>query len=143
MIRRPPRSKRTATLFPYTTLFRSQQQATPPGFWPPDAQRRRPGNRQSGPRQGNPPGNRQQEMQGQDSQQPSGESARTQEQLRRQLGDLMRQLGEMNGNIPRPFGQAERSMRDSRQALEQGQPGQAIDPQGQADRNSTSLNSSH
>src|SRR3546814_5999770 len=44
----------------------------------------------------------------------------------------MRQLGEMNGNIPRPFGQAERSMRDSRQALEQGQPGQAIDPQGQA-----------
>src|SRR3546814_3199538 len=27
MIRRPPRSPRTATLFPYTTLFRSRQQA--------------------------------------------------------------------------------------------------------------------
>src|SRR3546814_8988471 len=26
MIRRPPRSTRTDTLFPYTTLFRSQQQ---------------------------------------------------------------------------------------------------------------------
>src|SRR3546814_16616891 len=29
MIRRPPRSTRTDTLFPYTTLFRS---AVPPGF---------------------------------------------------------------------------------------------------------------
>src|SRR3546814_16982321 len=27
MIRRPPRSKRTDTLFPYTTLFRSRRQA--------------------------------------------------------------------------------------------------------------------
>src|SRR3546814_7142410 len=31
MIRRPPRSTRTYTLFPYTTLFRSQ---TPRCFWP-------------------------------------------------------------------------------------------------------------
>src|SRR3546814_3403429 len=29
MIRRPPRSTRTDTLFPYTTLFRSSQQAIP------------------------------------------------------------------------------------------------------------------
>src|SRR3546814_8925091 len=29
MIRRPPRSTRTDTLFPYTTLFRSYQQWTP------------------------------------------------------------------------------------------------------------------
>src|SRR3546814_19448316 len=29
MIRRPPRSTRTATLFPYTTLFRSGHQAEP------------------------------------------------------------------------------------------------------------------
>src|SRR3546814_16233644 len=28
MIRRPPRSKRTATLFPYTTLFRSEENAS-------------------------------------------------------------------------------------------------------------------
>src|SRR3546814_13890623 len=32
MIRRPPRSTRTDTLFPYTTLFRSHP--TPPGFAP-------------------------------------------------------------------------------------------------------------
>src|SRR3546814_8617389 len=30
MIRRPPRSSRTDTLFPYTTLFRSPDRATPP-----------------------------------------------------------------------------------------------------------------
>src|SRR3546814_2452224 len=29
MIRRPPRSTRTATLFPYTSLFRSEDAATP------------------------------------------------------------------------------------------------------------------
>src|SRR3546814_7650801 len=32
MIRRPPRSTRTDTLFPYTTLFRSQRQITPDRF---------------------------------------------------------------------------------------------------------------
>src|SRR3546814_12283101 len=31
MIRRPPRSTRTDTLFPYTTLFRSTRRAEPPG----------------------------------------------------------------------------------------------------------------
>src|SRR3546814_6888290 len=30
MIRRPPRSTRTDTLFPYTTLFRSPQPSSPP-----------------------------------------------------------------------------------------------------------------
>src|SRR3546814_1562466 len=30
MIRRPPRSTRTDTLFPYTTLFRSPRNVTPP-----------------------------------------------------------------------------------------------------------------
>src|SRR3546814_13392734 len=32
MIRRPPRSTRTDTLFPYTTLFRSLQSSRPPGI---------------------------------------------------------------------------------------------------------------
>src|SRR3546814_17238956 len=32
MIRRPPRSTRTDTLFPYTTLFRSQPDRNPPRF---------------------------------------------------------------------------------------------------------------
>src|SRR3546814_10532384 len=40
MIRRPPRSTRTDTLFPYTTLFRSVRQLLPQGIagWP-DADR--------------------------------------------------------------------------------------------------------
>src|SRR3546814_3562630 len=32
MIRRPPRSTRTDTLFPYTTLFRSRRGARPPAL---------------------------------------------------------------------------------------------------------------
>src|SRR3546814_1588637 len=49
MIRRPPRSTRTDTLFPYTTLFRSKaaKLIAPDGplglaieFYPPDARRR-------------------------------------------------------------------------------------------------------
>src|SRR3546814_18358621 len=35
MIRRPPRSTRTDTLFPYTTLFRSRAQAGVPPVSPP------------------------------------------------------------------------------------------------------------
>src|SRR3546814_2373905 len=35
MIRRPPRSTRTATLFPYTTLFRSSRRALRQGPRPP------------------------------------------------------------------------------------------------------------
>src|SRR3546814_5334878 len=34
MIRRPPRSTRTDTLFPYTTLFRSNQHPAPRTFYP-------------------------------------------------------------------------------------------------------------
>src|SRR3546814_5919703 len=33
MIRRPPRSTRTDTLFPYTTLFRSPKRAGPWSIW--------------------------------------------------------------------------------------------------------------
>src|SRR3546814_16373835 len=39
MIRRPPRSTRTDTLFPYTTLFRSNR---PPGRVPPQGAHRLP-----------------------------------------------------------------------------------------------------
>src|SRR3546814_3815021 len=36
MLRRPPRSTRTDTLFPYTTLFRSPTAVSAPcGSWPP------------------------------------------------------------------------------------------------------------
>jgi hypothetical protein len=42
---------------------------------------------------------------------------------------MMRQLGEMMGDIPGSFGRAERSMRESGDALEQGAPGRALRPQ--------------
>src|SRR3546814_8737664 len=50
MIRRPPRSTRTDTLFPYTTLFRSQSRA--PMGWPEDQARLR----HQGQIRGNPTG---------------------------------------------------------------------------------------
>src|SRR3546814_9145638 len=40
MIRRPPRSTRTDTLFPYTALFRSPAQCHYPRAWPPGRDRR-------------------------------------------------------------------------------------------------------
>lgn len=55
-----------------------------------------------------------------------------QEALRRQLGELMRRMGEMTGDIPRPLGRAERAMRDAGQSLQQGQPDAALPSQGQA-----------
>ena len=58
--------------------------------------------------------------------------ARIQEALRRQLGDYMRRLSENFDRIPAPFGQAERQMKRAVDALEQGQPGGAIDPQAAA-----------
>src|SRR3546814_11783963 len=42
MIRRPPRSTRTDTLFPYTTLFRSLVISSPPLFKSPRIRRGRP-----------------------------------------------------------------------------------------------------
>jgi uncharacterized protein (TIGR02302 family) len=61
-----------------------------------------------------------------------GEAAGQQEALRRMLGDMMRQLGEGAGNIPEPFGRAERAMRDAAGALGRGRPGEAIGPQTEA-----------
>jgi uncharacterized protein (TIGR02302 family) len=56
----------------------------------------------------------------------------SQEALRRELGEMMRRLGEALGNIPRPLGRAEQSMRDARDALEAGQAGDAVRPQTRA-----------
>lgn len=55
-----------------------------------------------------------------------------QERLRRQLGEAMRRLGEIAGDIPGQLGRAERSMRGSRDSLASGQPGEAIGPQVEA-----------
>ncbi|MEE9140235.1 MAG: TIGR02302 family protein [Alphaproteobacteria bacterium] len=58
--------------------------------------------------------------------------AAAQEALRRDLGDMMLELGEMLGRIPGPLGRAERAMREAAEALTQGEPGQAVDPQTRA-----------
>jgi hypothetical protein len=76
-------------------------------------------------------GQGQQGQQGQNGQQGSN-GADMQEALRRGLGELMRRLGEAGGQIPGNFGRAERSMKDATEALQQGQPGQALGPQGNA-----------
>jgi uncharacterized protein (TIGR02302 family) len=55
-----------------------------------------------------------------------------QKELRRRLGELMQKFAEMLGEVPEGLGNAERFMRDSEQALEQGQPGDAIEPETQA-----------
>jgi uncharacterized protein (TIGR02302 family) len=57
------------------------------------------------------------------------EDSQAQEALRRQLGELMRELGDALGDIPQPLGRAEREMRDARGALERDLPGEAVQPQ--------------
>jgi uncharacterized protein (TIGR02302 family) len=61
-----------------------------------------------------------------------GDEAGQQEGLRRMLGEMMRQLGDGMGDIPDPFGRAERAMRDATGALQRRQPGDAIGPQTEA-----------
>jgi len=68
------------------------------------------------------------ENQSSDSRQNS-DDAQAQDRLRRQLGEMMRRLGETLGDIPRPLGRAEQSMRDARDALQGDRPGDAVPPQ--------------
>ena len=71
------------------------------------------------------------ERQGEEAEQ-SRRDAQSQDQLRRQLGEMMRRLGDALGEIPRPLGRAEQSMRDARDALEGDRPGDAVPPQTRA-----------
>ncbi|NIA68426.1 TIGR02302 family protein [Pelagibius litoralis] len=85
---------------------------------------------QQGQQQNSPQG--QGEGEGQNQRQGQSDNmsdAQRQEELRRSLGELMRQLGDAMGDIPRPLGRAEREMRDARDALSGEQPGQAVPPQ--------------
>ncbi len=59
----------------------------------------------------------------------SDRDAGSQESLRRQLGELMRQMGQLMDDIPGPLGQSEQQMRDARDSLRAGQSGDAIEPQ--------------
>ncbi len=78
-------------------------------------------------------GNIPQSGEGQDSgTQEDLDDSRNQESLRRALGRMMRELGDMLGAIPRPLGRAEQAMRNARKALERGMPHQAVDPQTRA-----------
>lgn len=63
---------------------------------------------------------------------PNLRDAEKQETLRQRLGDIMREMGELGGDIPRPLGSAERSMSEARDALNQDLPGDAVDPQANA-----------
>ncbi|MFQ6018079.1 MAG: DUF4175 domain-containing protein [Kiloniellaceae bacterium] len=57
---------------------------------------------------------------------------RNQEGLRRELGRMMRRLGEALVDIPRALGRAERSMREAREALGGNRPADAVGPQTRA-----------
>lgn len=95
-----------------------------PGLGLPNRQGRQPG-RQQGPQQG-------EGRQGEGRQRAAGDPlAATQEELRSELGDIMRRLGEIGGQIPRPLGRAERAMKDAAEALRDGSPDQAVASQGE------------
>ena len=61
-----------------------------------------------------------------------GDMAGRQDQLRRDLGQLMQELGEAGLSLPRGLGQAELEMRAARDRLSEGSPGAAAQRQGQA-----------
>lgn len=67
---------------------------------------------------------------GQQNQNPG--SAEQQDQIRRDLDELMRRLGEMTGQVPGNLGEAEKAMRESAEALGRGDANGAMDPQGRA-----------
>ena len=63
---------------------------------------------------------------------PMQGQAEAQDQLRRRLGELMRDLANQNGEIPENLGQAEQAMRDATGKLQQEDPSGAIGPQTEA-----------
>lgn len=70
-----------------------------------------------------PPGTQQAPEQGQPSQQQRAEAqqdARVQRALRRALGELMQQFGDLTGDVPQQLGEADRAMRDSAESLREG-----------------------
>ncbi|MDH3229968.1 MAG: TIGR02302 family protein [Alphaproteobacteria bacterium] len=99
-----------------------------------EAQRRGQQGGQQPPQNRNGEQQGQQGQRGQQGQQGNGDSVETalQEALRRQLGDIMRQLGELTGEIPRQFGRAEGAMRNSTDALRSDQPGASVPAQTEA-----------
>lgn len=61
-----------------------------------------------------------------------GTNAADQDAIRRALGEIMRRMGEMSGQIPDALGRAERAMRDAMEALGRQSPGDAVNPEAKA-----------
>jgi len=72
------------------------------------------------------------EGQGPERRPGAGSGAAEQDGLRRRLGGLMLRLDEFLGAIPRPFGKAERAMRDAVDALAVDRPDKAVPAQTEA-----------
>jgi uncharacterized protein (TIGR02302 family) len=118
-------------------LMQRQQQLLDRSFRAQRQQDQRNRNGQPGQQPGRQPGQQPGQQPGDDEadsgqQGEMGEAAGQQEGLRRMLGGIMRQLGDGMGDIPEPFGRAERAMRDATGALERRRPGEAIGPQTEA-----------
>ncbi|WP_198376869.1 DUF4175 family protein, partial [Neoroseomonas rubea] len=77
------------------------------------------------PPQADPPPNPQRQAESQ-------QDARVQRALRRALGELMQQFGDLTGDVPPQLGEADRAMRDGAEALAEGR--DARDPQQRAIR---------
>jgi uncharacterized protein (TIGR02302 family) len=78
--------------------------------------------------QGQQPGN----QQGQPGQGQRDADARTQNALRRALGELMQEFGDLTGKVPDSLGQADQAMQQAGQALSQGQEANAASAEQQA-----------
>ncbi|MCA3364544.1 MAG: DUF4175 family protein [Roseomonas sp.] len=71
------------------------------------------------------PQQQQQRPQTPEAREEAARDARTQRALRRALGELMQQFGELTGDVPAPLAEADRAMRDAAEALAEGR-----DPRG-------------
>lgn len=98
---------------------RRQQRGSQPFRWPPE------------PRQMPDPG-QQQAAPDESARQETEQDARRQRALRRALGELMQQFGDLTGEIPEALGRADQAMRDAQEALGEGR--DARDAQGRAMR---------
>ena len=87
-----------------------------------------------------PPEQQQQQQQGQgggetadpQAREQGAQDGRRQRALRRALGELMQQFGDLTGEVPEALGRADQAMRDAQEALGNG--GDARDPQARAMR---------
>ncbi len=67
--------------------------------------------------------------QGPEAREEAARDARTQRALRRALGELMQQFGELTGDVPAPLAEADRAMRDAAEALAEGRDPRAAQQQ--------------